>query len=108
MVEKRVIPEFQSEAEEAQWWFDHQDELLDDFIAAEAEGRLLPGPALMYRVPPYNVVHLKPAAVATAREQAARKGLAYEEYVEQLVEEGLVREAEASAKAHGTATAAAA
>ena len=31
MVEKRVLPDFKSEAEEAKWWFDNQDELLKDF-----------------------------------------------------------------------------
>ncbi len=96
MVEKRALPEFKSEAEEADWWFAHQDEVLDDFIAAEAEGRLGQGPALVYSVPSSNVIHLEPRSIAVAREQAARRGLDYEEYVKRLVDEGLVREAKAS------------
>jgi hypothetical protein len=96
MVEKRVLPEFKSEAEEADWWFDHQDEILDDFIAAQAEGRLRHGTALVYSVPVSNVVHLEPRSIAIAREQAAKRGVDYEDYVQSLVDEGLMREAKAS------------
>jgi len=96
MVEKRVLPEFKSEAEEADWWFDHQDEILDDFIAAEAEGRLGPNPALVYSVPLSNVIHLEPRSLAVAREQAAKRGIDYEDYVQRLVDEGLMRESRAS------------
>jgi len=97
MVEKRVLPEFKSEAEEAKWWFDHQDEILDDFIAADAEGRLLPGDAaLVYSVPVSNVIHLEPRSIAVAKKQAAKRGVDYEDYVQHLVDEGLMREAKAS------------
>jgi hypothetical protein len=33
------MPKFATEAEEAQWWFDHRMELADDMIAAMREGR---------------------------------------------------------------------
>jgi len=39
-MEKRIIPTFATEAEEADWWFDNQDELAKDFEQAFAEGRL--------------------------------------------------------------------
>jgi hypothetical protein len=38
-MEKRRIPVFQSEAEEAQWWYDHRDEIAADLVAAMHEGR---------------------------------------------------------------------
>ncbi len=38
-MEKRILPDFKSEAEEAKWWFDHQDELDKDFAQAAAEGQ---------------------------------------------------------------------
>ena len=44
-MEKRILPDFKSEAEEAKWWFDHQDELDKDFEQAAAEGRLGRGTA---------------------------------------------------------------
>jgi hypothetical protein len=96
MVEKRVLPDFKSEAEEAAWWFDHQDEILDDFIAAESEGRLSNGAALVYAAPESNVIHLKPKAIALAREQAAKRNVGYESYVEDLLDQALLREAKAS------------
>jgi hypothetical protein len=33
-------PKFETEAEEAQWWFDHRDEISDEFIRRAAEGTL--------------------------------------------------------------------
>jgi hypothetical protein len=38
-MEKRIIPAFQSEAEEAQWWYDHREEIGADMLAAVREGR---------------------------------------------------------------------
>jgi len=34
------MPKFETEAEEAQWWFDHRDDLSDEFIRRAAEGTL--------------------------------------------------------------------
>lgn len=38
-MEKRILPKFESEAEEAQWWYDHRDEIGADMLAAVLEGR---------------------------------------------------------------------
>jgi hypothetical protein len=42
-MEKRRLPHFKNEAEEAQWWYDHRDEVADDMIKAMREGRTGPG-----------------------------------------------------------------
>jgi hypothetical protein len=42
-MEKRRLPRFENEAEEAQWWYDHRDEVADDMIQAMREGRTGPG-----------------------------------------------------------------
>jgi len=34
------LPKFETEAEEAQWWFDHRDDLSDEFVRRAAEGTL--------------------------------------------------------------------
>ncbi len=34
------IPHFDNEEQEAQWWYDHREELTDEFIQAHGEGRL--------------------------------------------------------------------
>jgi hypothetical protein len=39
------IPKFASEAEEAQWWYDHRDELTKAFEDAAARGELRTGSA---------------------------------------------------------------
>jgi len=42
-MEKRRLPHFKDEAEEAKWWYDHRDEVADDMIKAMREGRTGPG-----------------------------------------------------------------
>jgi hypothetical protein len=42
-MESRIIPKFATEAEEANWWFDHREEIADDIVAASREGRLSEG-----------------------------------------------------------------
>jgi len=42
-MEKRKLPQFKDEAEEARWWYDHRDELANDMINAMREGRTGPG-----------------------------------------------------------------
>jgi hypothetical protein len=39
-MESRRIPKFENEAEEAQWWFDHREEISQDIVIASREGRL--------------------------------------------------------------------
>jgi hypothetical protein len=36
---KRIIPKFESEADEAQWWYDHREETARDLVAASQQGR---------------------------------------------------------------------
>jgi hypothetical protein len=48
MIHPRVIPEFKTEAEEAKWWFEHDEELTDDFeqaIRADSAQTQSPAPA---------------------------------------------------------------
>jgi predicted DNA binding CopG/RHH family protein len=87
---QRVIPDFATEAEEAKWWFEHQDELLEDFEQAAAEGRLSHGTAARLGNLP-TIVHfrLDPEDLSMARAQAAQRGLKVEAYLEQLVHEAL-------------------
>jgi hypothetical protein len=34
-----TIPRFENEEQEAQWWYDHREELDDDFLQAMRDGR---------------------------------------------------------------------
>jgi hypothetical protein len=47
-VATRRIPVFETEAEEANWWFEHRVELGDELVAAAREGRLGEGSVARY------------------------------------------------------------
>ena len=38
-MEKRVIPAFATEAEEADWWYEHREEIAQDLITAVRAGK---------------------------------------------------------------------
>jgi predicted DNA binding CopG/RHH family protein len=96
-MEKRIIPKFATEAEEAQWWFDNREELDKDFAQAFAEGRLRrrtePRPSTSVLT---TTIRLDPADIEPARAQAERKGLKYQTYLKMILHEALLKEAEAS------------
>jgi predicted DNA binding CopG/RHH family protein len=90
-MEKRILPDFKSEAEEAKWWFDHQDELLEDFKQAAKEGRLGRGTAARLGGIPTTTIRLDLDDIALAREQASQRGLKYQTYLKMLVHEALIK-----------------
>jgi predicted DNA binding CopG/RHH family protein len=90
-MEKRILPDFKSEAEEAKWWFDHQDELDKDFEQAAVEGRLGRGTAARLGGIPTTTIRLDPSDIALAREQASKRGLKYQTYLKMLVHEALLK-----------------
>jgi hypothetical protein len=107
MSTKRVFPKFANEEEEATWYFEHADELAEDFDAAAANGTLGYGRlARRFGLQP-NVVYLQPADANLAREQAERRGIDYDKYVQGLIHEALLKDCLASAS-EGTSTRAAA
>jgi predicted DNA binding CopG/RHH family protein len=90
-MEKRELPKFQSEADEAKWWFDNQDELDKDFAQAAAEGGLGRGTAARQGGIPTTTIRLDPDDIALARTQASERGLKYQTYLKMLVHEALQR-----------------
>jgi predicted DNA binding CopG/RHH family protein len=96
VIEKRILPDFQSEAEEAKWWFDHQDEILADFERAAENGTLLRGDAARVKALPTTTIRLDPADIEMARAQAEKKGLKYQTYLKMVLHEALTKEAAAS------------
>lgn len=95
-MEKRILPKFTSEAEEAKWWFEHQDELDQDFLTAAAEGRLGQGSAARRAGLPTTTIRLDPIDIQMAREQSEKRGLKYQTYLKMLLHESLLREAKVS------------
>jgi predicted DNA binding CopG/RHH family protein len=95
---KIEIPDFTSEAEEAQWWFDNQDALDDEFLAAAAEGKLTQGTLAKQFGLASNVVRLDPQDVQLAREIAAKRGLDYEQFIQSLIHETLLAKEQEAAQ----------
>jgi predicted DNA binding CopG/RHH family protein len=95
-MEKKILPEFKSEAEEAKWWFDNQDELDKDFAKAAAEGRLGRGTAARVGGIPTTTIRLDPVDIEMARKQAEQRGLKYQTYLKMILHDALTREAKAS------------
>lgn len=99
MADKLKIPKFASEAEEAQWWFDHRnDEVTKAFKDAAAQGKLRTGSvASLARntaagVTPTTTIRLDPDDISRARALAAQRGLRYQTYLKMLVHEALAAE----------------
>jgi predicted DNA binding CopG/RHH family protein len=93
MPETRIFPNFKSEAEEAEWWDSHQDESLNAFTKAAAEGRLGRGTAVRIGALPTTTIRLDPADIELARAQAEKKGLKYQTYLKMILHEALLQEA---------------
>jgi hypothetical protein len=90
------IPDFASEAEEAAWWFDNQDQLDDDFLKAAEEGRLGQGTAVRLAGLAGDYIYMDPTDIEMARAQADKKGLKYQTYLKMVLHEALLKESKTS------------
>ena len=92
------IPKFASEAEEAQWWYDHRDEVAKAFEDAAARGDMHTGSAARLAreraagITPTTTIRLDPQDISRARALAARRGLRYQTYLKMLLHEALKAE----------------
>ena len=84
MAEKLTLPQFATEKEEAQWWFDHREEVAQAFETAAAEGKLRTGSAALLareravpETPAPTTISLAPDDICRARDLAAKRGLPY-------------------------------
>ncbi len=93
---KRIIPTFATEAEEADWWYANREKIADDLETASSAGdvRILTKEKLSARLANNKArpvtIRLSEADLASARRQAARKGLPYQTYIRSLLHETLV------------------
>jgi len=98
MLEELKKMSFANEAEEAAWWESHEDELLEEFKKANAEGRLGIGTLAKRAALPSTTIRLDPEDIAKARVQAEKRGLRYQTYLKMIIHEAL-RNAEAGPQA---------
>ena len=92
-----TIPAFTTEAEEAQWWYDHRDELAKAFEDAAARGELHSGTAARIAreragSTPTTMIQLAPEDILRAHSLAARRGLRYQTYLKMLIHDALEAE----------------
>lgn len=98
MADRLKIPKFASEAEEAQWWYDHRGELAKAFEDAAARGELRTGSAVRLAreraagTTPTTTIRLDPEDISRARALAAKRGLRYQTYLKMLIHEALEAE----------------
>jgi predicted DNA binding CopG/RHH family protein len=96
MPENRTLPDFKSEAEEADWWDTHEDESMKSFEDAAAEGRLGRGTVARKAGLPTTTIRLDPVDIELARKQAEKRGLKYQTYLKMVIHEALMKESKAS------------
>jgi predicted DNA binding CopG/RHH family protein len=92
-----VMPKFASEREEADWWANNPEFILQEFKRAKAEGRLGHGTvarrmAEIKSAAKSTTIRLDEVDLSLARKQAERKGLRYQTYLKMLIHEALRRE----------------
>lgn len=98
MVKKEIVmPRFKSEREEADWWANNPDFVLQELKRAKAEGRLGHGSVArrmeeIKAAAKSTTIRLDPTDLSRAKEQAEKKGLRYQTYLKMLIHEALGRE----------------
>jgi predicted DNA binding CopG/RHH family protein len=89
-------PRFKNEKEEAEWWDNNPEFILQEFKRAAAEGRLGHGTAKKQfaerQAAISTTIRLDPTDLSLAKQQAERKGLRYQTYLKMLIHEALGRE----------------
>jgi hypothetical protein len=94
MSEKRHLPAFTSEAEEAQWWFDNRDARSEEFAQAVREGRASDGSKRRLAVAASTPIKLDLEDARVALSLAGKANLDYSSYIKGLIHQALLREAE--------------
>jgi predicted DNA binding CopG/RHH family protein len=97
MTNTHKIPKFETEAEEAQWWFDHREETALWMETAAQEGRTTSLAAILQNrqqtgATPTVSIRIDPSDISRARMLAQRRGLRYQTYLKMLLHEALEKE----------------
>lgn len=93
MPQKRVIPKFVTEAEEADWWHENRTAISRDLKDAvkKGEARILTKEIIKERLASRPVtIRLSEADIQMAQKQAEAKGLPYQTYIKSLLHETLI------------------
>jgi predicted DNA binding CopG/RHH family protein len=98
MIQKPNIPNFESEAAEAQWWDEHREETAQWMEEAANRGQTTTLSDVLQRASegagatPTVSIRIDPDDLTRARSLAAKKGLRYQTYLKMRLHEALLRE----------------
>jgi len=94
--QRKQLPSFANEAEEAQWWFDNREARSDEFVQAIRDGRVTRGAMVGRGLVRTPSIDIDPEDMSQAKALAEKKGLRYQTYLRLLIHNALEREAKAS------------
>lgn len=95
---ERIVPVFNTESEEAKWWFKNRNTHGKQLLAAvkSGEAQVLTKEKLLERIAaskktaaPVVAIRIPVADLLLARKQAEQKGLPYQTYIKSLLHETL-------------------
>ena len=92
MANRRVVPSFKTEKEEAAWWYRNRDKIVKDFEMAAKKGELkrLDKATLRARLASRVItIRLPEEDIELARQQASKRGLPYQTYIKSLLHQAL-------------------
>ncbi|MBV8731866.1 MAG: hypothetical protein JO336_18820 [Acidobacteriia bacterium] len=97
---RRIVPQFATEAEEAEWWYQnrHIHDKLFHAAVLSGEAQVLTKEKLLARIAASKAksaaqavsIRIPAPDLEMARRQAARKGLPYQTYIKSLLHESLL------------------
>lgn len=90
MSERKQLPSFATEAEEAKWWYDNREEHDNAFAAAIRDGRARRS-TLEDRLAAARSIQLDAEDEALAIALAKERGVEYRTFVKALVHDALLR-----------------
>lgn len=93
--ERIVVPKFETEAQQAQWWYENRDKVEDALTTAIDNGTIQRGTAQRLanerRASRNITIRMAEADLDLARGQAEEKGLPYQTYIKSVLHEALVK-----------------
>jgi predicted DNA binding CopG/RHH family protein len=93
-----IVPKFENDDQEADWWFDNRELVSQEFQKAAAEGRLGRGTVVrrmaeaQTRKEASSPIQLDSIDASKAQAVAARKGIPYQTYIKAIIHEALEKE----------------
>lgn len=94
-VERIAVPKFETEAQEARWWYENRDKVEDALMSAMDSGTIQRGTAQRLaserRASRNITIRMAEADLDLARGQATEKGLPYQTYIKSVLHEALVK-----------------